>query len=214
METVSNRKKVEGEGQKTSLEESGGQRTVLVDLEETLMEEITEMRLRRMKVARDFIADRARQLAEGHNVPSKVCDSWVTMLMKRHELSLRLMTNLITVTDGQRIQRAVDYMSFLRNRINGMNKSATLLMDETTVYFEDARMQTVDIRGRHHVVIKSTGFSSIKISAVIGVWADGHKAPPLIIHKGKDANNITRHPGPILSTTQPKAWVNADLIIR
>ena len=46
-------------------------------------------------------------------------------------------------------------------------------MDETAVYFDDARMQMVDLSGRHHVIIKSTGFALMCITVVAAVWADG-----------------------------------------
>ena len=87
-------------------------------------------------------------------------------------------------------------------------------MEETAVYFEDAWTQTVDIQGCKHMVMKSTGFASMRITALIGVWADGQKAPPTIIHKGAKNVTIQRQSGPILYTSQPKAWVNALLIIK
>ena len=43
-------------------------------------------------------------------------------------------------------------------------------MDETTVYIEDNITQAVDVVGRTHVIVKSTGFSSMRITAVFGVW--------------------------------------------
>ena len=85
-------------------------------------------------------------------------------------------------------------------------------MDETAVYFEDNRTQTVDLVGRKHVVMKSTGFSSMRITAVMSVLADGRKASPLIIHKGKNSNTIKREYG-IYSINQDRAWVNQELII-
>ena len=55
----------------------------------------------------------------------------------------------------------------------------------------------------------------MRITACVGVWATGERAAPLLIHKGKDSNyTICRKTGPILSTTQSKAWVNSDLLVR
>ena len=95
------------------------------------------------------------------------------------------MTNLTTLTDDQLIQRGVDYMAFLKANLPHTARDRTLLMNETAVYFEDVRTQTDDIQGRRHVIIKSTGFSSMRITACVGVWADGKKAAPFLIHKGK-----------------------------
>ena len=89
-------------------------------------------------------------------------------------------------------------------------------MDEkTAVYFEDSRTQTIDFEGRRHVIMKSTGFSSMRITACVGVWATSQRAVPLLIHKGKDGGyDICRETGPLLSTTQSKAWVNSDLLVK
>jgi hypothetical protein len=203
-EAVNERKRVLG----------GGRKRILGDLEDILKNEIIELRLQKMKVTREWVGTRAHQIAEEHGLPLKAKHHWVSEFMARNELSLRRMTNLTTLTDEQLVQRALEYFKFLRSKIASINLTNTILMDETAIYFEDARMQTVDVRGRHHVVIKSTGFASMRITAVFGVWADGRKAPPLLIHKGKQTNAISWHGGPILSTTQEKAWVNSELMVR
>jgi hypothetical protein len=47
--------------------------------------------------------------------------------------------------------------------------------------------------------MKTTGFASMRITAVMFGWADGRKPAPLLIHKGKShnflwhANSITDH---------------------
>ncbi len=46
-------------------------------------------------------------------------------------------------------------------------------MDESAVDFEDAWVQTVEIKGHKHMIMKSTGIVSMRITALIGVWADG-----------------------------------------
>ena len=87
-------------------------------------------------------------------------------------------------------------------------------MDKTAIYFEDCCTQTIDFKGRRHVIMKSTGFSSMRITACVGVWATGDRAAPLLIHKAKDGSyDIFRETGPLLSTTQSKAWVNSDLLV-
>ena len=40
-------------------------------------------------------------------------------------------------------------------------------MDETAIYFEDYRMQTFYFEGKRHVIMKSTGFSSMRITACV-----------------------------------------------
>jgi hypothetical protein len=191
-----------------------GRKPKLSDIEDILADEVINLRIDKIKVTRSFIRSRARLLAEDAGLEGfKASSHWTTLFLKRHNFSLRRMTNLTTLTDDQLIQRAVDYMRYLRMRYQYINLSKTLCMDETAVYFEDARTQTVDLQGRRHVVIKSTGFASMRVTVIAACWADGRKAPPLIIHKGNDSNNITRQTG-VLTCHQKKAWVNADLLIR
>jgi len=52
----------------------------------------------------------------------------------------------------------------------------------------------------------------MRVTAAISVWANGKKATPLIIHKGKDQKSIVNQ-NEILSTTQSRAWINQDIII-
>jgi hypothetical protein len=86
-------------------------------------------------------------------------------------------------------------------------------MDKTAVYLEDSWTQTVDIKCCKHVIIKSTDFASMRITVFISILADGHKAPPTIIHKGAEKSTIQQQSGPILYTLQRKAWLNALFII-
>lgn len=191
----------------------GGRKPTLGALEEVLADEIVELRLMKFKVTRTFISDRARSLAEEHGLSLEAKGHWISDYMDRNGFSLRRTTNLTSLTDEQLIQKGVDYMKHLRSRLSNVVLHNTILMDETAVYLEDARTQTVEVRGRKHVVMKSTGFSSMRITVVSSVWADGRKATPLIIHKGKDCNAVSRQCGPIFHTTQKKAWVDQELII-
>jgi len=193
----------------------GGRRPLLGELEELLADEIVEMRIQKMKVTRSFISDRAFEIARDNDINLVCGHHWVTNFMERHGFSLRRCTNLTTLNDNELINRAVQYMTYLNNRLPYLNLSKTLLMDETAIYFEDSRRQTVDLAGRHHVVIKSTGFSSMRITAAVSVWANGSKAAPLLIHKGKEGpiEYVTNN-GPLFFTHQSKAWVNAELLIK
>ena len=62
--------------------------------------------------------------------------------------------------------------------------------------------------------MKSTEFTLMRITACMGVWSDGHKAAPLMIHNGKEIDVITRKTGPLLASTQEKAWVKSDVLIK
>lgn len=210
---VRNKDKIEPSKAAKKRCDGGGRKPKLDRLEQLIADEIVDLRIQNIKITRSFISDRAIQLASDNSIELLATGRWVDGFMKRNNFSLRHATNLTTITESQLIQRAVDYLKYLRNRLQHINLSKTVLMDETAVYFEDARTQTVDIRGRRHVVMKSTGFSSMRITVVLSVWADGRKAPPLVIHKAKANEGIHIQKGPILYTTQLHAWVDQNLII-
>lgn len=94
-----------------------------------------------------------------------------------------------------------------------MDLNRTILMDETAVYFEDARNQAVDITGSRHVVVRSTGFSSMRITAVLAVSATGRKIPPLLIWKGRASPTFAKIGG-VYGAYQPRAWVDSALLKR
>ena len=54
-------------------------------------------------------------------------------------------------------------------------------MDETEVFFEDPRRGTVDFTGARHVVLRLTGFASMRITVALTVTATGTNLPPLLI---------------------------------
>ncbi|KAF4136310.1 putative pogo transposable element with krab domain [Phytophthora infestans] len=96
-------------------------------------------------------------------------------------LSLRRTTNPTTLTDVELVRRAVRFMAYLTHLKTRFNLPRTVLMDETAVWFEDLRCETVDFVGSRHVVLRSTGFASVRVTAVLAVSADRAKLPSLVI---------------------------------
>ncbi|GMF43177.1 unnamed protein product [Phytophthora fragariaefolia] len=85
-------------------------------------------------------------------------------------------------------------------------------MGETAVYFKDAREQTVEVRGSRHVVVKSTGFASMRVTSVLAVAAAGVKLPPLVTWKHKKGSlrvalQLARHSLSPGSSSRQKALV-------
>ncbi|ETN04353.1 hypothetical protein PPTG_23602, partial [Phytophthora nicotianae INRA-310] len=62
--------------------------------------------------------------------------------MTHNNLTLQKRTNVTTLSDEILVERAVSYMQFLTLHKPTMNRERALLMDETAVYFEDARTDT------------------------------------------------------------------------
>jgi DDE superfamily endonuclease/Tc5 transposase DNA-binding domain len=202
--------------------EGAGRRPVLGEAEDRLVDMIYDVRLRREKVTREWIAEMARQLFyesrteeehEENPIRFTASDPWVASFMARNGFSLRRRTNLTTLTDDVLVDRALSYMKFLKIHKPEMNMDRTVLMDETAIYFEDPRNQTVDQVGLRHIVIRSTGFASMRITAALAVTASGKKLPPLIIWKRTTRGAIERLGGCYVAFQQ-RAWVDQELLLQ
>ncbi|GMF28662.1 unnamed protein product [Phytophthora fragariaefolia] len=134
--------------------------------------------------------------------------------MQRYNISLRRTTTLTTLTDDLLTDRAVRYMKYLSPRLDALSLDHTVLMDETAVYFEDPRRQTIDATGARHVVLKSTGFASMRVTAVLAVSASGRKLPPLVVWKGDRQDGAVERVGNAYVTYQKRAWVDSQLLIK
>ena len=190
-----------------------GRKPILGELEDVLYDEVIELRLANVKVTRRFLRDRALHLAsERQDVTFDASNRWATSFMNRFQLSLRRTTNFTVLNETQIVSRAVSYMNFLRDIKSSADPAKTLLMDETAVYMEDARTQTIDIKGRKHVVMKTTGFASMRITVAAAVRVNGQKAVPLVIHKGVTGN--IRACSGIVATNQSRGWVDSTLLIK
>ncbi|KAJ8578384.1 hypothetical protein ON010_g810 [Phytophthora cinnamomi] len=134
--------------------------------------------------------------------------------MRRYDLSLRRPTNLTTLTDDAPTDRAVCFMAYLSPRVDVLSIDHTVLMDETAVHFEDPRRQTIDETGAEHVVLQSTGFASMRVTAVLAVSATGLKLPPLVVWKGAREEIALERIDNTYVTYQQKAWVDSQPLIK
>ncbi|GMF49118.1 unnamed protein product [Phytophthora fragariaefolia] len=117
-------------------------------------------------------------------------------------------------SSGMPRSMAENFLSYPTSRIDGLSDDHTVLMDEMAVYFEDPRHQTVDQVGACHVVLTSTGFASMRVTAMPVVTATGRKLPPLVVWKGAKQDGKIERYGNVYVVTQPKAWVYLALLTR
>lgn len=189
-----------------------GRKPVMGGLENEIVDMITEMRLQKEKVTRQWIVDAALRIGFMNEIELGGSQHWVTNFMRRNNLTLRRVTNLTTLADDEVIRRAVSYLQYLKSIQDNMCGERTILMDETAVYFDDPRMVTVDNVGARHVVMKSTGFQSMRITAVLAVTASGRKVQPLLIWKGRSEDIVSVNGCWVAQ--QPRAWVDQTLLIK
>ncbi|OWZ21105.1 hypothetical protein PHMEG_0004400 [Phytophthora megakarya] len=182
---------------------------------------VYDKRIRKEKVSRCWIATAAIALFQDSRTEEEheedpirfvASDPWIQNFMNRNNLTLRKRTNLTTLTDEVLVSRAVSYMHYLTLHKPEMNLDRTILMDETAVYFEDARTNTVDDIGARHIVVRSTGFASMRITVMLAVTASGRKLPPCLIWKRKNRGSIERLGGCYVAF-QARAWVDQDLLL-
>lgn len=94
------------------------------------------------------------------------------------------------VSDNELVSRAINYIFYLSTNRPTFDLSRTILMDETAVFFEDPRLETVDVIGPRHVVLISTGFASMRVTVILTVPAPGKKLLSVAIWKGKGGDKI------------------------
>lgn len=162
-------------------------------------------------MTRSMIRSKALDIASDLGITSFVASQgWISRFFCRHELTLRHATNLSKLTDLQVITKAVDYFSFLRPLISKYHPANVVLMDETAVYFETTSTTTVDVLGAQHVVMKTNGFSSMRITAALAVRANRTRVMPTTIFKGK--NEPPKMLKGCYTFSQPKGWVDGGIL--
>ncbi|KAG3112930.1 hypothetical protein PI125_g7806 [Phytophthora idaei] len=194
----------------------GGAKPRLRGLEEDLFDQVLYLRSNKEKVTRPWIQFTARALASSQLGDHEfiASDRWTDGFMARYGLSLRRTTILTVLDDEELTDQAVNYLIFLTAKKPHMNLSRTVLMDETALYFEDPKRQTVDVIGSRHVVLKSTGFASMRVTVVLAVSALGKKLTPLVIWKGATKERKMVKIGSVWVMHQEKAWIDSDLLAK
>lgn len=197
---------------------SGGGRPCLLgqDLEDELAAIITEERLEGNRVAGSNVKSWALELAAQNGISNSFCasDGWLSKFLKRNNFSFRRVTNLTSLSVEELIKRSLNFMVYLQKALsNGMNLDLTILMDETAVYLEDPRQVTINVKGKRHVSLRSTGFASMRLTVLLSVTASGRKLPPvLIVKKARATEPKFKKVGGCYVFYNEKAWVNQELI--
>lgn len=97
-------------------------------IEDTLFDLIIQRRVLKLKVSRERIQAKARELAhaEGHE-NFVASDKGLSLFMKHYDLSLRRTTNLTDLSNEELVSRALSYMIFLSSRRSTLDPMRTVL---------------------------------------------------------------------------------------
>ena len=206
----SNAKRLDNAGRKCVLSQ---------EIEHELYEWIMYQRMQlQQKVSIEAIIVKAKQLATANNIKNfGGSRSWQIGFFNRFDLSLRRVTNKCVYSKEQLVERAVVYLIYLKTKVGTIKKENIRMHDETAVYFEDMGTTTVDITGSRHVPVKTTPYSTMRVTAMLGCDGNGNPSKPFIIGKnktiGKGYEQIEKV-GNSYYCENKKAWMNEFVMIK
>lgn len=97
-------------------------------------------------------------------------------------------------------------------QIYGILPSNIINMDETGVFAEHSKNNTLEFRVATDVPVQSFGLEKVRVTAVFGARADGTKLRPCLMVKGNISSVTTVDCIPVL--TNEKSWMNTESFIQ
>ena len=145
--------------------------------------------------------------------------------MNRHRFSIRRVTHVGQNLRGDALQIRNEFVGMMNASINNLAEG-TLSdiswdrvgnMDQTPIYFEPANPTVVNNIGASTVAVRSNGQGKIRATVALTIFANGTKAPPMIIFKGKPGAKVDKEvrafssllPFPAFCIAQDNAWQDA-----
>lgn len=179
------RKKVEGSGRKP----------MSSTMEEILLNWIEDMRSKRLRVTRNMILIKARELFERNDKVKEEAGieffagsiGWLSRFFKRNGITLRRRTTLAQKMPEMIAPKLVNFILYVRSlRLrNGYQENDIIAMDETAVWLDMTADTTVEKVGVKSVPLKTTGHEKNRITVVLAAKASGRKLKPMMVFKGE-----------------------------
>uniref|UniRef100_A0A8D0NR30 Pogo transposable element derived with KRAB domain n=2 Tax=Sus scrofa TaxID=9823 RepID=A0A8D0NR30_PIG len=141
------------------------------------------------KNVRDWRKLKALEIAQEMNIPEKGFKAslgWCRRMMRRYDLSLRHKVPVPQQLPEDLTEKLVTYQRSVLalRRAHDYQVAQMGNADETPICLEVPSRVTVDNQGEKPVLVKTPGREKLKITAMLGVLADGRKLPPYIILRG------------------------------
>ncbi|XP_072504854.1 pogo transposable element with KRAB domain isoform X1 [Notamacropus eugenii] len=140
-------------------------------------------------ITREAMQLKALEIAQEMNIPEKGFKAslgWCRRMMRRYDLSLRHKVPVPQHLPEDLTEKLITY----QRSILALRKTHDYMVgqmgnaDETPICLEVPSRVTVDNQGEKPVLVKTPGREKLKITAMLGVLADGRKLPPYIILRG------------------------------
>ncbi|KAM4860750.1 pogo transposable element with KRAB domain [Thomomys bottae] len=162
-------------------------RFALVD--QRVAEYVRYMQAKGDPITREAVQLKALEIAQEMNIPEKgfkASLSWCRRMMRRYDLSLRHKVPVPQHLPEDLTEKLVTYQRTVLALRRTHDYEVTQMgnADETPICLEVPSRVTVDNQGEKPVLVKTPGREKLRITAMLGVLADGRKLPPYIILRG------------------------------
>ncbi|KAK2509148.1 hypothetical protein MC885_012543, partial [Smutsia gigantea] len=162
-------------------------RFALVD--QRVAEYVRSMQAKGDPITREAMQLKALEIAQEMNIPEKGFKAslgWCRRMMRRYDLSLRHKVPVPQQLPEDLTEKLVTYQRSVLalRRAHDYQVAQMGNADETPICLEVPSRVTVDNQGEKPVLVKTPGREKLKITAMLGVLADGRKLPPYIILRG------------------------------
>ncbi|XP_054976151.1 pogo transposable element with KRAB domain [Sorex araneus] len=162
-------------------------RFALVD--QRVAEYVRAMQAKGDPITREAMQLKALEIAQEMNIPEKGFKAslgWCRRMMRRYDLSLRH-----KVPAPQQLpEDLTEKLAAYQRSVLGLRRRHDYAVaqmgnaDETPICLEVPSRVAVDNRGEKPVLVKTPGREKLKVTAMLGVLADGRKLPPYVILRG------------------------------
>ena len=160
----------------------------------------------------EMLCRKAQQIAERSGLEDfQAGRGWYRHFMRRHGLSLRMKTTMSPELPSDMKSKVLEWhhqVMRIRQEFDIHRLSLMANMDETPIYFDMPYSRTVAVKGSKKVAIRTAGGEKKRVTVVLTVFADGGKAKPLVILRGKRLGKV-KVPEGVEVLMHPKAW-NSD----
>ena len=205
--------------------DGGGKKPKDVNLEENLMEWVSQRRENKLRVSRKLIMFKARALHKervGEDSVEKnvfvASRGWLENFMRRYGLSLRRRTTTIQKDPEHLTDKLVSYVVHVRRmcKKNSYDPANVIAMDETAVWADMVAETTVEKTGKKEIALKTTGHEKVRVTVCLAAQANGKKLKPFILFGGakREAKILDQEfKTKCVVRSSPNGWMNEELTL-
>lgn len=193
-----------------------GRKPLYPNLEVKLVTFILHTRAQALPVTRRILSLKAKEIAEEEGIQHfKSSEGWVDKFMKRSGFALRRRTSVCQKLPSHFEEKLIEFQRYIIHLRSTYNHALGQIgnADETPVYFDMPRNNTVNEVGAREVKVLTSGYEKMRITVMLCITADGEKLPPYLILNRKTIPKNEKFPLDIVVRCNPKGWMTSDLMV-